>query len=355
MPGYYSRRRFLRHGSAVAGTSLWLKACRQNTRGAAGPGPAPVATNGSHLKLAIVLPGLISDQTWNQAGYEGAIAAAERIGAELSYVERAQADSVAALSDYARRGYQLVYAHGGQFDAALAQVASQFPKTFFIGVNSAVSGPNLASLRLDALQPSYLCGMIGATMSQSNQMAYLTAQPFLATDEELRGFELGAKSVKPDIKIASRYTGDWDDGDQARAMTETLIAAGADVIYPCLDRAAAAVLQTASERGAYAFGNTIDQFHVAPEAVLTSVIKRTDRAIATFAERYQQGELMGDIYLVGLEQPDLLNLGKFNAAVPKTVQNAVLAMKAAIASGEIRFEPCQEGDQVTRCVTRRAA
>ncbi len=114
-----------------------------------------------------------------------------------------QPDQAEALSDFAHRGFNLVFAHGGQFDAAVEKVAAQFPKTFFVAVNGTVKGDNAAALRIDHLQASYLCGMIGASMTKSNKMAYLGGQSFKATQQELRGFELGAKSVKQNVQISS--------------------------------------------------------------------------------------------------------------------------------------------------------
>ncbi|MEP0858011.1 BMP family protein [Trichocoleus sp. DQ-U1] len=348
----YSRRKFLLYGSATLGTSLLLKACNGS------PTPTETAASGDtsaktgkDLKVAIVLPGIITDKAWNQAGYEGVTTAKEQLGVEIAHVEKVeQADQAEALSDFARRGYNLVYAHGGQFDAAIEQVAAQFPKTFFVGVNGTVKGDNMASLRIDHLQTSYLCGIIGALMTKSNKMAYLAAQSFQATDEELRGLELGAKSVKPDIKIAASYTGDWNDAAKAKEATQALISSGVDVIYQWLDNASPAVLQTAAEKGVFAFGNTTDQLDVAPKAVLTSAVKRIDLAIAYLADLAVKGNLKGEIYTIGLENPEILYLGKFGAMVPKNVEEKALNTKQAILAKKVTFEACKEGGKDTRCV-----
>lgn len=73
----------------------------------------------------------------------------------------------------------------------MEQVASQFPNTFFVVVNGSIKGDNIATLRIDHLQGSYLCGIIGASLTKSNKLAYIAGQEFEATQQELRGFELG--------------------------------------------------------------------------------------------------------------------------------------------------------------------
>lgn len=354
----YRRREFLIYGTATLGTSLLLKAC-SNSPTPTQPSQAPAtgstaaSPEAKNFKVAIVLPGIITDKAWNQTGFEGVKVAKDKLGVDTAYTEKvAQADQAEALSDFARRGYNLIYAHGGQFDAAIQQIAAQFPKTFFVGVNGNVKGANMASLRIDHLQASYICGIIAASMTKSKKLAYLTAQSFQAQDEELRGLQLGAKSVKPDIQVVPSYTGDWNDAAKAKEATQALISSGVDVIYQWLDNASPAVLQTAAEKGIYAFGNTADQLDVAPKAVLTSAVKRIDLAIAYLAELAVKGNLKGEIYTIGLEKPDILYLGKFGAMVPKDLQQKALQTKDAILAKKIAFEPCQDQGKSTRCVKK---
>ncbi|MCC5601849.1 BMP family protein [Nostoc favosum] len=344
----FNRRKFILYGSATFATSLLLKACSSNQSTT-----PTVSSSGEGFKIAIALPGVITDKAWNQSGYEGINLAKQKLGAEVAYLEQvAQADQTEALTDFARQGYNLVFAHGGQFDAAIEQVAAQFKNTFFVGVNGNSKGENIASLRLDHLQGSYLCGIIGAAITKSNKLAYIAGQEFLATQEELRGFELGAKSVKPNIQIVSTFTGNWNDVAKAKEATLALISSGADVIYQWLDSASPAVLQAASDKGVYAFGNTKDQLDVAPKAVLTSAVKRLDIAIAYIAELAKQKQLKGQIYSIGLERADILSLGKFGSLVPETVKQNALKVKQEIVDKKITFENCQEAGKDTRCVKK---
>jgi basic membrane protein A len=319
----YSRRQLIGYGSAALASSLFLKACTNNS--------SPTKTSSSDnktttdadktLKVAMVLPGIITDKAWNQVGFTGLKVVKDKQSAETAYVEKVgQSDQVETLSDFARRGYNLIFAHGGQFDASIQQVAAEFPKTFFVGVNGAVKGDNIASLRIDSLQSAYISGIVAASMTKANKIAYLCAQQFQSTEDEKRGFELGAKSAKPDIKVTASYTGDWNDAAKAKEAALALISAGNDVIFQWLDNASPAVLETASEKGIYVIGNTSDQQEVAPKAVLTSIVKRIDLAIAYISELAKNQQLKGQIYSIGWEKPDILYLGKFGSMVPEDVQ-----------------------------------
>jgi basic membrane protein A and related proteins len=335
----YNRRQFLWYGSAAFGTSLLLKACADNPTSTTASGDKSAAKDAKkNFKVAMVLPGIITDKAWNQVGFTGLGVVKEKQSLETAYVEKVgQSDQVEAISDFARRGYNLIFAHGGQFDASIQQVAAQFPKTFFVGVNGAVNGENIASLRIDSLQGGYVSGVIAASMTKKNKIAYLCAQQFQSTDDEKRGFELGAKSVKPDITVTASYTGDWNDAAKAKEAALALISADNDVIFHWLDNAAPAVLETASEKGIYVIGNTADQQAVAPKAVLTSIVKRIDLAIAYIAELKTKNELKGQIYTIGWEKPDILYLGKFGEMVPADVKKKAEEAVKGIVDNKIKL------------------
>ncbi len=327
-----NRRKFLGYSTAVF-SGILLKACSNNQTS------TPTATGGEDaFKIAIALPGAITDKTWNQSGYEGVQLARQQLGAETAFLEQIpQSEQTEVLTDFARKKYNLIFAHGGQFDAAIQQIAPQFPDTFFIAVNGAVKGDNIAALRINHQQASYLCGIVAASMTKSNQIAYIAGQKFAATEEELLGLELGAKSVNPKIKVTSTFTGDWNDASKAKEATLALISTGADVIYQWLDNASPAVLQTAAEKNVYAFGNTKDQLEIAPKAVLTSAVKRMDLAIAYISELAKNKQLKGDIYKIGLENSDILSLGKFGDMVSGDIQKKAMDAKQGIVEDKIKI------------------
>src|SRR3989442_12215499 len=76
-----------------------------------GGGPTRAAAK---LKVAVALPGIITDKGFNQSAYEALKRREKELGAETAYTERiAQPDQAKAMSDYARRGCNKVVAHGG--------------------------------------------------------------------------------------------------------------------------------------------------------------------------------------------------------------------------------------------------
>ena len=347
-----NRRTFLAYGTAAFATSLLLKACAPPATDSpestdAGTSTSSDASSGA-VSMAIVLPGVITDGSWNQLGYEGMKRVADELGSEFAYVEKvAQADQTEQLSEFARQGFDVVAGHGGQFDAAIQQVAADFPDTFFIGVNGNIFGENYASVQTNYNQMSYLAGVIAASMSQSKKLAYMTGLEFKSTQQQGKAMELGAKSVDPSAEVAATYVGDFNDIAKAKEAALALISSGVDVIFHNLDNSAPAVLQTAEENGIYAIGNAVDQYDLAPGAVLTSTIQDIGGAITYVAELAATGEVEGKKYVIGLETPELVSLRIFNEVIPDEVKQHVEALKADMIAGTLTFEDAEENGKAS--------
>lgn len=353
MASKFDRRRFLWYGSATVVGSVFLKACASAPSQNAASPSAEEAGTAKPAKIAIVLPGTITDGGWNQLGYEGVKRAGEQLKAEVAYVEKvAAADQTESLADFARQGYTLVVGHGGQFDAAIEQVAADFPDTFFLAVNGDVAGPNYACVRTNYNQMLYLSGVMGASMSKSKKLAYLAGMEFKSTQQQGAAMQLGAKSVDPSVEVVTSFVGDFNDIAKAKESALALISSGVDVIFHNLDNSAPAVLQTCQEKGIYAFGNNTDQFDLAPKAVLTSAIQNIGGAITQVAELSGQGKIEGKKYIIGLETPDLVRFGRINDAVPAEVKSKVEAISKQMVDGKLTFTDSEaNGKASVRAVT----
>ena len=223
MTNSFNRRKFLSYGAATAATSILLKACSPSTTPEATSDDTAAAGEAAS-SLAIVLPGTITDGGWNQLGYEGVKQAGEELGIDVAYVEQVKnADQTEALADFARQGYSLVVGHGGQFDAAIEQVAAQFPETFFLGVNGDIVGDNYACVRTNYNQMLYLSGMMGAAMSTTKKMAYLAGMEFKSTQQQGVAMDLGAKAMDPSAEVISSFVGDFNDIAKAKESALALM------------------------------------------------------------------------------------------------------------------------------------
>ena len=142
-----SRRSFVAGLAVTAAATLTLA------------GPALAAG----LKIAMILPGPITDNDWNSVGYNGLEAAGKALGAETAYVENvADADAERLLRDFADRGYNLIFAHSFSFGDAALNAAEDYPNVTFMAGTAASLAPNLGTYSNPDYQGAYLAGMLAA-------------------------------------------------------------------------------------------------------------------------------------------------------------------------------------------------
>ena len=296
-------------------------------------------TAAQSLKVAIVMPGNITDKSWNQAGYEGLNRAKEELGIEVAYSEKvAQPDQAEAMADYARRGYSVVIGHGGEFQDAANRVAAQFPETTFIVHNGTEPGGNIATLDFNYRQFGYALGYIAGKMSKSGKAGWIGAQKIKFSTDLEASFRDGFLKVQPNGEVFVAYTNDWDDIAKGKEAALNQISQGADVIFPTMDNAAIGSLQAAKEKGVWAFGLYYDAIADWPDTVLQSAIMDIKSAMVDVLRLARDGKLEPRNYKFGVNapDPDAGRLGTFHAAVPADVQSEVNAMVEQMIAGTLQ-------------------
>jgi len=288
------------------------------------------------FKVAIVLPGTITDESFCQTGYEGLKRIEKELGAEIAYTERvAESDQVENIRDYARRGYDLVIAHGGQFDDAAKKVAKQFPDVKFFVTNGVSTGPNIANGGINPTHFGYLVGIVGGKMTKTNKVAFITGNKFPLNDAVAGSFEAGVKAHNPQAEVSVIFTGSWDDVAKAKEAAFAQIARGVDVLIPALNLATLGVIEAAREKGVYGIGFSRDQIHVAPDTVLCSAIQNLGAVLFHIAKLVKEGKFEGKGYILGVETPGVTGVGKINKVVPQEVRDLVEKAKEDLITGRV--------------------
>lgn len=289
------------------------------------------------LKVAIVLPGVITDKSFNQAGYEGVERAAKELGIEFAYSEKvAQPDQPEALADYARRGYNMVIGHGGEFQDAVDKVAPNFPDTKFIIVNGTKAGGNVAIMSFDFAGLGYVMGYVSGKVSETGKGGYIGAQKLKFYVELGEGFAKGFKDAHPGGKVITAWTNDWDDVAKGKEAALNEISQGADVIFPSMDNAVVGSLQGIKEKGKKGIGIYYDAISDWPDTVIQSAIFDMRSALVAILTTAKQGQLEGKAYIYGLETPTVAHIGTYHSSVPAKVQDEVAAVIEKIKAGQVQ-------------------
>ncbi len=241
-------------------------------------------TTASGFRVALLTPGPVSDSGWNAAAYEGLELIKTRLGAETALVQTmSPADFEDSFRDFGSRGFNLVFAHGFEYTDAALKVAQDFPKTYFVVSSGGASSRNVASLTFNFDQATYVEGILAAGVSKTGVAGAIGGVELPAIKLTFEGFKRGFLSVRPNGRILTSYTGNFNDVGAAKEATLAQIGQGADVFIHNADAAGVGVFLAAAQAHAFAFGAFNNQNAVAPDVVLASAVTSTPLAFLKIA------------------------------------------------------------------------
>lgn len=311
--------------------AITLAACGGD---AASPGASTGDGGGSGdgKKVAVLFPGLVDDESWNQAGYEG-LQQAEEDGVEIAYTENASQDQqVELFRNYAQDGFNVIIGHGGEYMDAAIQVAEEFPDVEFVVTNGNQSAENVTSLALSYGDMGYLAGVLAASMSESGHVGVVVGETIPIAQDAIRAYEAGAKRVNPDIEVTSSVTGDWADVAISREAALAQIADSVDVLWHVLDAADAGVLSAAEDEGVYVIGLYADQSALASTMHIGASLSDASAVIYEAAT----GELNGEANKEGVAE-GVVSFGAYSDDVPEEARAAVSEAEEALRTGEAEY------------------
>lgn len=253
-----------------------------------------VPTDGKKdYKIVLLLPGPINDQGWNATAYEGLKLVEKDLGVKMEYIESVQqADFEAVFTDYGTKGYDLVFAHGTQFFDAAKKVGPQFPKTFYMVINSEEGQePNVGGIGVREWEGGYIAGIIAAMNTKSKELGAIGSFPFPVIAGTLDAFEAAAQVIDPSIKVTKTYVNSWEDIQKGKETALAMAEAGADVIFCSANQVGLGSIEAAKSKGVKAIGYISPQNDVAPGTVISSVTYNTPGLFKKTVEQLMNGEL----------------------------------------------------------------
>lgn len=309
-----------------------------STEAAAAPEqPAAPEAPAAKTKVAFFGPGVVSDQSWNQFGFEGLKKAEADCGIEIAYSENVSQDAqLETLRNYAVEGYNIIIAHGGEYEDNVLKVAEEFPAIEFGVTSGSKPAKNVTPIKISYSQMGYLAGTLACEMTKSKHIAFVGAEEIAITEDALREFKRAAQECgKGEVKVDVVMTGSWADVNKAYEAARGLIAGGADVLWHVLDTADAGLIAAAQDAGVYAIGLYRDSSDLGPKAVIGSALGSPGTCVYLLAcgKILTHEPQVLDVNMedgVGITMTDL---------TPPDVQERVNAVFEKVKSGEIQVAP----------------
>jgi basic membrane protein A and related proteins len=288
---------------------------------------APSVAQAPNLKIGVVTDiGTLNDKNYNEYSFKGAQAGAQAIGAAAptSIVPTAAADYGPSIKSFVDQKTDVIVTVGFNLAGATGSAAVANKSTTFIGVDqspicikadgsqdftfpcpadSTTIAPNYSSLAFQEDQAGYLAGIVAAGTSKTGTIGAIGGTSICAPCVRyIQGYELGAKSVNPSIKVVSAYvTNDFSAAafqDQAGGKTfaENFLAQNkdVDVLFQVAGLTGNGVLDAACAANIKGVGVDVDQFLSYPNAapcLLTSAEKHLELAVSDALKAKAAGTL----------------------------------------------------------------
>lgn len=331
--------------SLFALAALFALGCGRKAETPPAPEPSAPNTSGTEtFKVALVMSGPTSDNGWNASAYKALQAVQTELNLpkdNVAYVENAKTagQQEENLRAYASKGYNIVFAHGSEYEDIALKLEKDFPKTLFVVSSGRKVSAHVTPVVLQLEDGAYLLGMLAAGMSKTNKVGSVGAMETVPVKSILGAFGAGATATKPGITVQPPvYTQSWDDPTAAKQAALAVINNGADVIMQDFDSAAAGVFNAVQEnksKGVYALGANSDQNAAAPDVILASAPIYQDKVFVNIAKQVKAGTFKPNDAPYGMKDGyiDFVLNPKLESVIPPALKTKLDETKKKIQSG----------------------
>ncbi len=274
----------------------------------------------------------------------------EALGVKPLVVQsKAQEDYQPNLGLLVDQGADLVVGTGFMLENAVEAVAKANPGSKFLLIDSPILDakgqptalPNVRTVVFREEEGSFLAGAL-AGMVAKEKVGFVGGMEIPLIKKFEAGFRAGVKTTNPKAQVLATYTGSFDNVAAGKQVAQDLISKGAELIFHAAGSDGLGAIQAVKEARAagkkvFAIGVDSDQSHLAPDAMLTSMVKRVDLAVWEATKDLVDGKFSPGDRVMGLKEggvslaPVTLEFPEKAAALEK-----VAALKAQIVAGTLK-------------------
>lgn len=304
--------------------------------------------------IAVLTPEDPTDYGWNQQGFDAAKAVAEKYGLEfIPATGLGYGDVRPTLRELAGDGASLMIAHASGYNTAAPEIAEETGVPVSIVDRPDANKPGLvADSTLSGHEGAYLAGMMAAKMTTTGTVGIVTSGEPPSWNSQSAAFAQGAKAAKSDIKIIYAVIGPaaYADAAGGRRVTETVIGAGADIVFGQGDGASFGMLQavetTKAPNGNQAWFIDVigDKTAIDKGFLLSSVIWNMEPVYSAMVEDLKADTFGTKGYAIGLAD-DSVKLLK-TKYIPDDVWADLMKARDEIVSGSLKVEPVWDAEGV---------
>ncbi|MGD9741054.1 MAG: BMP family protein [Dongiaceae bacterium] len=315
---------------------------------------APDSRAAEVTKLAILVPEEGTDFGWNQQGVDAAKAVAEKYGLEFLPAQGlGYGDVRPTLRELAGEGASLMIAHASGYNTAAPEIAAETNVPVAIVDRPDALKPGLiADYTLSGHEGAYLAGRLAAKTTTTGTVGIVVSGEPPSWNSQSAGFAEGVKAEKPETKIVYAVIGPaaYADAAGGRRVTESVISAGADVIFGQGNGSSFGMIQAvettkAPNGGKVWFIDVIgDKSSIDKGHLLSSVLWNMVPVYSAMVEDLKAGTFGTKGYQISLAD-DSVQLLK-TPHIPDNVWADLMKVREEIVSGALKIEPVFDAEKV---------
>jgi basic membrane protein A and related proteins len=258
---------------------------------------------------------------------------------------KAQEDYEPNLQLLVDQGAELIVAVGFMMEPATRAVAARNPLARFLLIDSplldAAGKPtvaaNVRAVVFREHEGSFLAGAVAGRLTRG-KMGFVGGMQLPLIRKFEVGFRAGVRQVNPAAEVLVAYTGTFDDERKGVEVGQDLYARGCDILFHGAGLDGLGVIKAAQQAGKLVIGVDSDQSHVAPENVVTSMVKHVDSAVYLAVRDVLEGRFSGGNVALGVKEGGVA-LAPLGAMIPSPRREALQAeveqLRQRIADGRL--------------------
>jgi basic membrane protein A len=325
---------------------------------------AGVCASAADVKaLAIMLPEEPTDFGWNQQAFEAAKAVAAKY--HLKFMPASglgYGDVHAELRELADDGASLIIAHASGYNTAAPEIGAEKHVPVAIVDRPKDSKPGaVADYTLTGREGAYLAGVLAGRTTRTHVVAIVVAAESPPWNSQSAAFAQGARATDAGVKVLYAVIGPAAYADVAggRRVTETVIGAGADVVFGQGDRASFGMLQAVDTHPSTAGGkvwfidelgdkSSLDKGHL-----LSSVVWNLVPVYSAMIEDLKADKFGTHPYSIQLSDDSVRLL--HSKYIPDNIWSDLETVRARIISGKLKVDTVWDAATVRAMMTSVAA
>jgi len=313
--------------------------------------------------LAIMMPEEPTDYGWNQQGFEAAKTVAAKYHLKfMPATGLGYGDVHAQLRELADDGASLIIAHGAGYNTAAPEIGAEKHVPVAIVDRPKDSKPGaVADYTLSGHEGAYLAGVLAAKTTATKVVGIVVTGEPPSWNSQSAAFAQGVRATDPALRIVYAVIGPaaYSDAAGGRRVTESVIGAGADVIFGQGDGASFGMLQAVETRkstggGKVWFIDVIgDKTPIDKGNLLSSVVWNLVPVYSAMIEDLSANKFGTHAYPIQLADDSVRLL--HSKHIPDKVWAEVAAVRQQIIDGKLKVEPIFDAAKVRALMNSVAA